>query len=149
MHLLFPVVAVLLLFSHSIFPLIFNESYRESAVIFNIYLLLIIPRLIFPQSILMGSKKLWLLMWISGGELILNITFSLIFIPIWGIAGIALGTLAAFFSDKFFQVIYLSKYIKVPPETYIPLKNLIIYSFILLVCFIISVNNDVIGKIFE
>ncbi|MDP2113514.1 MAG: oligosaccharide flippase family protein, partial [Bacteroidota bacterium] len=92
---MFPLSGLLMLVSHWAFPVVFNVGFAQSATIFNIYLLLIISRLLFPQTILIGLQKTKLIMWASFLEIIVNVTFSLFFVQIWGLVGIAYGTVVA------------------------------------------------------
>ncbi|NNC86403.1 MAG: oligosaccharide flippase family protein, partial [Bacteroidia bacterium] len=97
---LFPISIVLMLSSHWFFPIIFNENFAESAGIFNVYLLLIISRMAFPQSILIAKNENKLLLTISVIELITNILISVILMLELGIIGIAYGTVIAFLMEK-------------------------------------------------
>lgn len=56
MHVLFPMSIILLISSYLLFEIAFNPHFRESAKIFNVMLLLIIPRMIFPQTILIAKR---------------------------------------------------------------------------------------------
>ncbi len=47
---LFPLSALMMAVSHWLFPIVFNSGFKESAVVFNIYLLLIVSRLVFPAD---------------------------------------------------------------------------------------------------
>jgi O-antigen/teichoic acid export membrane protein len=48
---LFPVTIIALLISHRAFPFVFSAEFEQSATIFNVYLMLLISRLLFPQTI--------------------------------------------------------------------------------------------------
>lgn len=135
MHLLFPATLFFLVFSHWLYPKIFNPDFSESAVIFNIYLLLIISRLVFPHTLLIGMKKTKIVMYASVAELILNVFLSIIFIRIWGIVGVAFATVIAFAFQKTIWLTYNKTALGISPKDYIPLKTLSIYSFITLVVF--------------
>ncbi|MBU0763637.1 MAG: oligosaccharide flippase family protein, partial [Bacteroidetes bacterium] len=50
MHLLFPLTIILLLLSHRLYPIVFNNNFIDSARVFNLYLLIIVSRLVFPQT---------------------------------------------------------------------------------------------------
>lgn len=123
------------MFSHWLYPKIFNPDFSESAVIFNIYLLLIISRLVFPHTLLIGMKKTKIVMYASVAELILNVFLSIIFIRIWGIVGVAFATVIAFAFQKTIWLTYNKTALGISPKDYIPLKTLSIYSFITLVVF--------------
>lgn len=135
MNLLFPVTVLFLGLSHWLYPLIFNPDFSESAVIFNIYLLLIISRLVFPHTLLIGMKKTNIVMYASLAELLLNVALSIAFIHLWGIEGVAFATVIAFAFQKAIWVVYNKMALGISPKDYIPLKTLSIYSFITLVVF--------------
>lgn len=58
MHKIFPAGILLMCISKFAFPVVFNPQFSESFIYFNIYLLLIIPRTLLPQSILMAFEKI-------------------------------------------------------------------------------------------
>jgi O-antigen/teichoic acid export membrane protein len=137
MHLLFPISIVFLFASEWIYPRLFNENFSESARIFNIYLLLIISRLVFPHSILIGLKRTKIVMYASFAELVCNISLSVIFIQFWGIEGIAFATIIAYLVQKVIWIFYISTRLKIPVKQYIPLVELFGYSVLLIVTFIV------------
>lgn len=132
MHLLFPVSILFLLGSEWIYPRLFNENFAESAKIFNIYLLLIISRLVFPHSILIGLKKTKIVMYASMAELVINVVLSINFFVLWGIEGIAFATVIAFAIQKIIWIIYNTIVLKITAKNYIPIFELAAYSVLLL-----------------
>ena len=137
MHLLFPVTLFLLIFSPWLYPLVFNPEFSESAVIFNIYLLLITSRLIFPHALLIGLKKTKIVLYATLVEFIINVSLSLLFIQLWGIAGVAFATVIAFASQKIIWLIYNKKKLNLAVNDYVPLKLLLIYSVLTIAVFTI------------
>lgn len=135
MHLLFPVTMLFLLFSNWLYPRVFNENFTESARIFNIYLLLIISRLVFPQTILIGLKKTKIVMYASFVELVVNVILSFVFIRFWGIEGVAFATFIAFATQKVIWLVYIKSVLKISPKKYVPITELAIYSTLTLVTF--------------
>jgi len=138
MHFLFPVTAVLLLVSHPIFPVVFNAQFEKSASIFNIYLLLVISRLIMPQTILNGIKITKPIMKASFFELILNVAFSLILVEYFGIAGIAYATFIAYYFEKIYLAIVVQNKLKIAVSEYLPLRIYALYSFGIVFIFIFA-----------
>ena len=134
---MFPLSGVLMLISHRAFPLIFNVGFAESATIFNIYLLLIVSRLLFPQTILIGLQKNKLIMGASLLEIIVNVTSSLFFVRIWGLAGIAYGTLLAYVFEKVYLMVCVSKFCNIPVSSYLNVSRHLIYSVLLTLEFIV------------
>lgn len=134
---MFPLSGFLMLISHWAFPVIFNVGFAQSATIFNIYLLLIISRLLFPQTILIGLQKNKLIMWASFLEILINVTSSLCFVQIWGLAGVAYGTLVAYLFEKVFLMVFLSKTCDIKVSSYLNASKHLFYSLVLTVEFII------------
>ena len=135
MHLLFPIAIVFILFSEWLYPRIFNKNFAESAVIFNIYLLLIISRLVFPHTLLIGLKRTKPVLLASVAELVINVILSVILIQVWGIAGVAFATFIAYGIQKIIWVMYNKVNLGISPFDYIPVKIWAIYSFLTLLVF--------------
>jgi len=138
MHFLFPVTAVLLVISKPVFPLIFNPNFSESATIFNIYLLLVISRLLMSQTILNGLKHTKPIMLASFLELVLNVVLSLIFVNVFGIAGIAFATFIAYLFEKLFLAAVVKQKLSIALSEYLPLRIYLFYSIGVIVIFIFA-----------
>ena len=110
----------------------FTPEFQKSADIFLIYTLLVIPRLVFPQTIIVGRKKTHISLISALFELALNIPLSLLMIK-WGynIVGVALATFIVYTCGKLFLAAYLWIKMKIKPSEYIPLQVFLIYSILL------------------
>ncbi|NJM16697.1 MAG: hypothetical protein HC896_16205 [Bacteroidales bacterium] len=97
---LFPLSVLFLFFSDFIFPRMFNEGFQRSSDIFMVYVLLIISRLLFPNTVLIGLKKTRILLVVSCIIIILNIALSLLLIKVYGLVGVALATVIVCFLEK-------------------------------------------------
>jgi O-antigen/teichoic acid export membrane protein len=137
MHIVFPTTIIFLLISNWIYPIIFNESFALSAKIFNIYLILVVSRMVFPQTILIGLKKTKFIMLSSFIEISLNVTFSLIFVQFWGIIGVAFATIIAYVFDKVFLILINYFVLKISPQKFIAFRIHFIYSIITVVTYLI------------
>ncbi len=137
MHLLFPVTMLMLLISRWLFPRMFTPDFIRSADIFMMYLLLIIPRLVFPQTVLIGRRKTRVTMVAAILEQAVNIPLSLLFIKYYGIVGVALATFLVYTLEKIFLAGYLWVKMKINPREYIPVNLWLIYSVLLSVLFIL------------
>jgi Na+-driven multidrug efflux pump len=101
----------------------FNSEFQKSADIFLIYSLLIIPRLIFPHTIIVGRKKTHITLIAALFELALNIPLSLLMIKLgYGLVGVALSTFIVYTVSKASLVAYLKFKMNIRPSEYIPLK---------------------------
>lgn len=142
---LFPITYVLIILVPILFPIIYNKDFASSALIFNIYLLLLIPRMLFPQSILMGLGKNRIILLSAILELSVNVVASLTLIHLIGWEGAAWGTLIASVIDKLFLWIYAKKYLSVPLQSVTHIKtwfwgSLFLIFFYMLSYYIITLN---------
>jgi O-antigen/teichoic acid export membrane protein len=146
MHFLFPTAIMMMLFARWIYPRMFNPDFYRSADVFLIYSLLIIPRLIFPQTILVGRKKTQITLVAAILELAVNIPLSLLMIK-WnyGLVGVALSTFIVYLISKAFLVGYLWVKMKIRPFEYIPVKVYLLYSALIGIVFIL-IDHRIIGN---
>ncbi len=134
MHFLFPISFLLMMTSPRWFPWLFSPEFAESVHIFNVYLLLVISRLVFPNSILVGKKLTNIQFWATFVGLIFNIALSSWWVYVFGIIGIAYATIVAFFIEKLIMIIALQlRGVKL--SSYIPWMTWSSYSIGLLIWF--------------
>jgi O-antigen/teichoic acid export membrane protein len=138
-HLLFPLTAVLLLSSSVWFPLVFSKAFTESVLIFDIFLLTILSRMLFPQTVAIALQENKSLFYISIIELLINILASVILVQYFGLAGIAAGTCLAALSEKLLIAAYLYRKHHIQWNTYTPLNMWALYSVGLIICFVCKV----------
>jgi O-antigen/teichoic acid export membrane protein len=138
MHLLFPSTALIMLLARWGYPIVFREEFHRSSSIFLVYSLMIIPRLVFPQTILIGRKKTQITLLAALLELAVNIPLSLLMIK-WdyGLVGVALASFIAYLVNNAFLVVYLWVKMKIKPAEYIPVRIFAIYSFLIGILFIL------------
>jgi len=134
---LFPLSGLLMLLSHWAFPIVFNVNFAGSATIFNIYLLLIVSRLLFPQTILIGLQKTRAIIWASLIEIAANVALSLWFVQLWGLPGVAYGTVCAYIIEKFLLIVFVRKNCGIGINEYLNVKQHLLYSLLLSVVFIV------------
>jgi len=135
MHFLFPVTAFLLVVSKPLFPIVFNSDFVDSATIFNIYLLLIISRLLLPQTILNGLKISKPIMAASFFEMVINVGLSLFMVQLLGLPGIAFATFIAYLIEKIYLVFVVKQKLKIPISAYIPVRTYLFYTTGILIIF--------------
>jgi O-antigen/teichoic acid export membrane protein len=137
MHFLFPSSMLMMLFARWLFPRMFNPDYARSADIFLVYILLAIPRLIFPQTIVVGRKKTHITLFAAVIELAINIPLSLFLVARYGTVGVAVATFIVFSLEKIFLVVYVWRKMKIKPSEYIPVAPFLIYSSLLAILFVL------------
>ncbi|MBP6730810.1 MAG: polysaccharide biosynthesis C-terminal domain-containing protein, partial [Chitinophagales bacterium] len=138
MHIFFPVSLALMLFSPVIYRYVFGENFVYSSIIFNVYLLLAIPRVLFPQTILTGMQQTRYLLVSSLLEIVINVSLSVYLAGKIGLPGIAAGTFIAYTFDKLFLMTVAYWVYGIKPSAYIRLAPFFIYSVALLVAFGVS-----------
>ncbi len=138
MHILFPAAIIMMVGTRWIYPRIFNPDFERSADIFLIYSLLVVPRLVFPQTIIVGRKKTYISLISALLELAFNIPLSLLMIK-WGygLVGVALSTFIVYAIGKVFLIGYLWLKMKIKPSEYIPVRLYSIYSALVGIVFIL------------
>ena len=134
MHIFFPVSIGLLLVSQWAYPKLFNQDFTASAAVFNVYLLLVISRLVFPQTLLIGLKKTKTIMAVAALELAVNFGLSLLLVQQFGLVGIAFATVIASLLDKGILTFVLTKNGTSASE-YWPWKWHLSYSIVLLLAY--------------
>lgn len=127
MHQFFPLTIVLLLTSPFIYIYGFSPSFFFSAQIFNIYLLLIISRVLFPQTILTGMGQSKYLLASAIMEIIINVSLSVYLAGKMGLPGIAIGTFVAYLFDKLFLMGVCFFVFKIPPGRYVKVIPYLVY----------------------
>ncbi|MGI6339078.1 MAG: oligosaccharide flippase family protein [Bacteroidales bacterium] len=138
MHICFPATMFIMLFARWLFPRMFTPEFQKSADVFLVYCLLVIPRLLFPQTVIVGRKKTHVTLIAALVELGINIPLSLLMIK-WGynLPGVAVASFVSFLAGKIFLSGYLWFKMKIKPAEYIPVKVFLIYSMLLGLLFIL------------
>ena len=138
MHAALPVVGGAMVASPLLFPRVFGPTYGESAWIFNIYLLLALTQVIFPQTVLTARGETRLLWRVSLVELGINIAASIPLYFMFGLPGVAWGTVIAFAAEKLILLVILQRKFGIPASSIVPIRSWTIYATGLVVLYIIS-----------
>jgi O-antigen/teichoic acid export membrane protein len=127
MHLLFPLSWALMGSSTLLFGWVYKQEFAQAAPVFNLYLLLVIPRLLLPQAILIGLRENGTVLRVAIAESAMHVLLTLALVPLLGYAGAAWATLAAYVLDKALLVRLLQR--KHPEATVaIPWQPWLLYS---------------------
>jgi O-antigen/teichoic acid export membrane protein len=142
MHVLFPAAMLMLLFAKWLYPRMFTQEFLRSADVFMVYTLLIIPRLVFPQTIIIGRKKTHITLIIAVVVLAINIPLSIYLARDYGgkglgTVGVALATLFVYSIEKIILAGYVWIKMKIKPTEYIPLKIYAVYCILISILFIL------------
>ncbi|MEW5845808.1 MAG: oligosaccharide flippase family protein [Bacteroidota bacterium] len=135
MHIIFPISIAAILLARWLFPLVFGSEFHDSANVFMIYCLLVISRVLFPQTVAQGFRKNMAILFISIMEMTLNIILSLLLVKHFGINGVASATVIVYILEKFMLLAYNSYCLKISAVKYVPVKAFLVYSLISLLAF--------------
>lgn len=138
MHILFPLSAVLILLSPYIYQWVYSEEYIKSAQLFNIYLLILLARILLPQVIMYAKQRNGTIVIITVLELLLNVGLSIWWAQSLGLAGIAYATVVGNLFYTLMLIIYTKFFLGVNPSAYIPIKTYSLYLLVLLGVFFLS-----------
>lgn len=141
MHFVYPTVIFVVAFSKDLFPLLFNRNFTETAFIFSIFSFITGARFLFPHTILIGLGESRFLFFNSIAELCINIGFSLLLSYYFGLSGIAMGTVIAYFYEKIAAAYYLYQIKGIKLSEYTPLGFYVLYNSLLVLIFVISQLN--------
>jgi len=139
MHQLFPLGCLLMVFSAYVFEILFSNQFTKAFEVFNILLLTLIPRLLFPQSLLMGLGLNRLTFFSSVIEFAVGIVLVMILTPKFGISGAAWGISIAYFIEKLILIGFCYRQ-KIPFLKSINLKLFLLYISLLAISFMISLS---------
>lgn len=136
-HFLFPLCIIIILTDHWLFPLVFNPVFIASVPVFNVFLLILISRVVFARTVLVGLQANKEMLYISIFELLLNGIISFILVQHWGMVGVAIGTLVAYTVEKILLCAYLHLRFGVPVGAYTDMRWFTIYSLALVSAYIL------------
>lgn len=136
-HIIFPISILLLLTSKILFPIVFNPSFVASVPIFNIYVLFVISRALFPQTVLLSLKNTKALLFASIIETIFIVVASTVLLKYFGIVGIAWSIVIGFFLEKIILVELLWRKYKISIVDYTPMKIYLGYCVMVLAAYFI------------
>jgi O-antigen/teichoic acid export membrane protein len=144
MHILFPVSIALVIFSTLLFDWFYGERFIDSVILFDVMLLLVVSRLIFPQSILLAKGEYNLIFKVSILEIILNVVLSISLLYYFGLAGIVAGTVIAYLFEKIIMITIIRKRYQIALRSYHSIGWHLLYSILLsfvLLCKYIIIYN--------
>ncbi|MFN8921287.1 MAG: polysaccharide biosynthesis C-terminal domain-containing protein, partial [Sphingobacteriia bacterium] len=130
MHQVFPLSILLVLLAPLLYRLLYGPQFTEAAGVFSLYLLLVIPRCLLPQALLVGLRLNALLLRIALWELLLHLALSLLLVHTLGYAGAAWATLAAYSLEKILLVHHAQRR-GVRLRQYLSIRTWLLYSLAL------------------
>jgi len=108
-HVLFPLCIVLVWINPWLFPQLFSSAFAESAFLFNIYLLTLVPRLWLVHTVFIARHQHRAMVLISASELVINVVVSILAMQWMGMFGVAVGTVVAYLYEKVMMSIVIGR----------------------------------------
>lgn len=116
---------------------VFTELFAESLPLFQVYLFVIVSRLLFPVPVLTAYGHTRLLMVFGLLELLINIVLSMLLAPHFGLIGIIWATVIAYLVDKLCLMAYLKYRTGIAPARYTDFRWFGAYLVALVIVFIL------------
>jgi hypothetical protein len=139
-HILFPTSIVLMLTAKGLFPLVFNPSFAQSSGVFCVFLLLLISRALFPQTILLALKETKTMLNIAIIETISIVLLSFLLIKPLDTEGVAWALVLGFLLEKILIVLFLKKRYGIDFQDYTNVRVYLIYCFLLVVSYFVQLG---------
>ncbi|MBK8563767.1 MAG: hypothetical protein IPN76_10610 [Saprospiraceae bacterium] len=135
---LYPISMASMLVSPILFPLVFNDEFKASAQIFNIFNLLLASRILLPQVVTMAAGKNYVLTLTALLELAVLAFLSFWWGKKWGLEGIAWAAVVAFLVDRLVLLWYNWRVLGIETTRYVDWKNWLLFNALLFVAFYVS-----------
>lgn len=123
-----PLTIGLLLASDGIFHLMLGPDYASAVPVFDCCLLLSLPRLLFPQSVVRGFQHNYALTASAIFELIIKVGLSLWWLQLWGLPGLVLATVVGLFAEKVFLAVHGQVRLRVDFLAYTPIGAWLLWT---------------------
>lgn len=137
-HWLFPLGMASMLASPLLFPLVFNPDFKASALLFNIFTLLLSGRILMPQVVAMSRRHNLVLTFSALLELLTLLSLGWWWGRLFGLPGIAFAAVAAFLVDRLLLFWYNWKVLGIAPHRYTDWRTYLLYNALLLAAFFVS-----------
>ena len=137
-HFLFPVSIVFMVLSPVLFPLVFSPEFKPSAYIFNTLAFYLSNRILMPQVLTMARGHNFAVTMSALIEFFAVVLLCYLLGRSFGLVGIAMGSVLAFFVDRIYLIIYNWKKLGIHPSSYINWRVYLVYNALLIAAYCIS-----------
>lgn len=128
MHRLYIPAMILMVISPFLFKWVYGAAFQASAIVFNLYLLILLSRVFLPQVVNFALHQHRILLVASCSEIAVNIILSLWWLRIWGLHGLVAATVVAYAFEKIILIVYNFRVNRIPVSSYIDLRWYIAYA---------------------
>lgn len=137
-HFLFPVSIVFMVASPVLFPLVFSPEFKSSAYIFNTLAFYLSNRILMPQVLTMARGHNFVVTMSALIEFVAVVVLCYLLGRSFGLVGIAMGSVLAFFVDRIILIAYNWKKLGIHPSSYIDWWVYLVYNALLIAAYCIS-----------
>ncbi len=137
-HVLFPVSIAFMVASPVLFPLVFSPEFKPSAYIFNTLAFYLSNRILMPQVLTMARGHNFAVTLSALIEFLAVVLLCYLLGRSFGLVGIAMGSVLAFFTDRIILIFYNWKKLGIHPSRYIDWRVYLIYNALLIAAYCIS-----------
>jgi O-antigen/teichoic acid export membrane protein len=109
----------LLVFAPYLMTSVYGPAFAPAGVLFGWYVLLVIPRLLFPQAILNGLNQPGYVFRVGLIESLLHLALAALLLPLLGLEGAGIAAFAAYTTEKILLMVVLQR-VGVPTQQYTP-----------------------------
>jgi hypothetical protein len=138
-HIVFPLSIVLMFSSKMLFGFVFNAQMEKAAPVFNVFLLLMLSRALFPQSIMMSLKETKMLFWMSIIEGLSIVVLGFLGVYFFGMIGVAWAMVLGYLLEKMMMIVFLQKKYNINLKDYTNVNYYVFYTCALLLSYFVSI----------
>lgn len=138
MHLCIPLAMIAIITSKYLYPLVFNEDFYESALIFNIYCFAAMFRFILPESILVGRRQSRPILAAASINILVNIVLGFVLMNFIGPVGVAVAFVVGNIIEKVVLVSVVKSLYGIGLKQYLDTRIFLYYALLMTVCMVVS-----------
>jgi len=138
-RLFFVIVILLCATSQWWFPLVLTDNFYGAHIIFNTMLLIVPSRLVQTSPLMISLDMQRQMTYVVLVEALINVCISLTLLPTYGLLGIAIGTVVAFWFDRVVYVVLLSRKQK-PLKEYLVINEWMVGTLLLVAMYFLRTD---------
>ncbi len=135
LHVVMPVSIAMVAATPWLFPVVFNPALAPAGVLFQIYLLVTLSRVLLPNTVLIGLGETRVIFYVSLCELAVKIVTGVLFTYWWGLEGVAWSVVVAYWFEKIALAGVLWRQKGIVPGMWLPVGWYAFYAVVMVVVF--------------
>lgn len=139
MHIFIPAAMIAIIASKYLYPLVFNEDFYESALIFNLYCFASVFRFITPECILVGKRQSRPILAAATVNILVNVVIGLVLMNFIGIIGVAIAFILGNLTEKLILVSVVKSIYGIRLREYMDTRIFVYYFLLMLASLAVSI----------